>query len=99
MNETYVSPKGIEWAEYKKILKTKMTPEEINEVELRTELMTAFTKARNEKGITRARLSELSGVKPPIIARTENGENDPQLTTLLKMLSALGKKLQIVDAT
>jgi predicted transcriptional regulator len=41
-------------------------------------------------------LEELSGVRQPVIARLENGETDPHLTTILKILRPLGKTLAVV---
>ena len=40
---------------------------------------------------------ERSGVKQPIIARMENGTASPNLSTVLKVLAALGKTLYIGD--
>lgn len=53
-------------------------------------------KARKELGISQKRLEELSGVKQPIIARTEKGNTNPQIRTLIKLLVPLGKTLAIV---
>ena len=43
------------------------------------------------------KLEELSGVKQPVIARTENGTSCPNIETLLKLLEPMGKKIIIVD--
>ena len=52
--------------------------------------------ARKEKNISQRDLEKLSGVKQPVIARIEKGENSPQVNTLLKLLAAMGKTLAIV---
>ena len=72
------------------------TPEEIAESNLRVALIGELIKSRKEKGLTQRQLEELSGVKQPIIARIENGKSIPNLSTLLKLLAPLGKKLAVV---
>jgi len=53
-------------------------------------------KARKERGISQRELERLSGVKQPIIARIESGTVSPKLDTVMKLLAAMGKKLEIV---
>ena len=77
--------------------KELFTPEEIAESKLRVELISAIISARKEKGLTQRELEELSGVKQPIIARMENGNSIPNLSTVLKVLAPLGKTLYIGD--
>ncbi len=72
------------------------TPEEIAESNLRVALMGELVKARKEKGISQRELENLSGVKQPVIARIEAGSSSPQLDTIIKLLSALGKTLAVV---
>ena len=50
---------------------------------------------RKSKNISQKQLEVLSGVAQPIIARIEKNQVDPQLTTLIKLLSALGASLTI----
>jgi predicted transcriptional regulator len=45
--------------------------------------------------ITQKQLEELIGVRQPVIARMEKG-NNPQLDTVLKVLAPLGKTLSVV---
>jgi|InofroStandDraft_1065614.scaffolds.fasta_scaffold17118_3 Predicted transcriptional regulator with C-terminal CBS domains len=52
--------------------------------------------ARKREGITQRQIESMSGVKQPIISRMERGTTDPKLSTVLKILSSLGKTLQIV---
>ena len=54
-------------------------------------------RARQEKGISQKKLEELSGVKQPVIARMESGASSPTLSTVMKLLAPLGKKLAVVD--
>lgn len=63
----------------------------------KSELITSFIKTRKEQGLSQKQLEVLSGVAQPIIARVENSQTDPQLSTLIKLLEPLGKKLKIVD--
>lgn len=76
--------------------KEHFTPEEIAESDLRAALITALIQARREKGFSQRQLGAISGVKQPQIARLENGNANPQLDTILKLLAAMGKTLAIV---
>jgi DNA-binding phage protein len=87
-----ISPIGSNWEDVRKEL---FTPEEIAESDLRVAIIGELIKARREKGITQKRLEELSGVRQPVIARMEKG-NNPQLDTVLKVLAPLGKTLSVV---
>lgn len=84
---------GSSWDEVRAEL---FTPEEIAESDLRVALIGELIKARKEKGISQKQLEEMSGVKQPIIARMEKGSTSPQLSTVLKVLAALGKTLTVV---
>ena len=64
--------------------------------EAKQKLVEDLIKARKEQGLSQQRLSELSGVRQPIIARTEAGHTDPRTSTFIKLLLPLGKKLAIV---
>ena len=55
-----------------------------------------IVKTRQEQKISQRKLSELSGVKQPIIARMESGHTTPQLETVLKTLYPLDKTLAVV---
>ncbi len=72
------------------------TPEEIAESDMRAALITEMVRARQEQGLSQRRLEEISGVKQPQIARMERGTANPNLSTLLKVLAAMGKTLAIV---
>ncbi|GHV96635.1 putative HTH-type transcriptional regulator [Spirochaetia bacterium] len=85
-------PKSIRWDDVRKEL---FTPEEIAESDLRVAIIGELIKARREKGLTQKKLEELSGVRQPVIARMEKG-NNPQLDTVLKVLAPLGKTLSVV---
>lgn len=73
-----------------------LTPEEISESNLRVALIGELIKARNERGVTQKQLEEMSGVSQPVIARLERGTTSPNISTVMKLLAPLGKKLAIV---
>lgn len=60
-----------------------------------SDLINSIVKIRQSKNITQQRLSELSGVKQPVIARLETGKSDPQLSTLMKILSSLNVAIEL----
>ena len=81
------------WDEWEK---EHCTPEEIAESDLRVALIGELIRARQERGITQKQLEEMSGVTQPVIARLERGTTSPNVSTLIKVLAPLGKKLAIV---
>ena len=64
---------------------------------IKSALISDIIKTRKEQGLSQKQLEILSGVAQPLIARVENSQTDPQLSTLIKLLEPLGKKLKIVD--
>jgi len=93
----------MKWDELRKDLVSTLTEDEQDEIALKVKIVGEILQARQERQITQMALEELSGVRQPVIARLENGETDPQLTTILKILRPLGKTLAVVplngDAT
>ena len=81
------------WEEWEK---SHFTPEEIAESNLRVALIGELIKARNERGVTQKQLEEMSGVSQPVIACLERGTTSPNISTVMKLLAPLGKKLAIV---
>jgi hypothetical protein len=67
-----ISPIGRTWD---KVEKKLLTPEETAEGGLRAAVIGELIKARRERGITQKNLEELSGVRQPVIARMEKGNN------------------------
>lgn len=82
------------WEEVKKRVYTE---EQIKEFDAKFEIISAIIEARMKDGITQKKLESMSGVAQPIIARLENGRTVPKLETVIKILSALGKTIKIVD--
>lgn len=93
MRSKPISPKGDSWSEFEKSI---YTPEELAASDLRVALASEIIKARQEKGVTQKQLEAMSGVRQPVIARLEHGTTDPQLSTMLKILSSLGMTLKVV---
>ena len=93
-NISSTSSIGRNWVDVRKGLFTK---EEIAESDLRVALIGELIKARKEQGISQRELEEMSGVRQPVIARMENGNTTPNLSTVLKVLAPLGKTLYIGD--
>ena len=93
MSKARISPRGSTWDEFEQQL---FTPEEIEASNVRVSIINEMIKAREEQGITQQQLEAMSGIKQPVISRMENGTNDPQLTTVIKLLNSLGKTLEIV---
>jgi len=93
MSKNKISPIGSSWDEFER---NNFTPEEIAESDLRVALISEIISERHKQEITQKELEELSGVKQPVIARLEKGTTDPQISTVLKILFALGKTLKIV---
>lgn len=93
MKRNKMGPIGDSWEDFKASL---LSSEERDELELKIKLVSEILKARQELGLTQKQLEAESGVKQPIIARLEKGTTDPQLTTVLKILRALGKTLAII---
>lgn len=88
---------GNKWTTWNDVRKEMFTPEEIAESDLRVALIGELIKARKEKGLSQRELEQLSGVKQPVIARIENGNTTPNMSTVLKLLAPLGKTLYIGD--
>ncbi len=90
MNRKTIAKK---WKSFKS---RKHNPKKIVKFNLRVALINELVSARKEKGISQKKLEELSGVRQPVIARIEKGITKPQIDTLIKLLSAMGKTLTVV---
>ncbi len=84
------------WKELKKEM-TALSPEDWDEIDLKVKIVGEIINARREEKLTQQALEKLCGVKQPMLARIENGDTDPQLGTILKILRPLGKTLAVVD--
>jgi len=82
------------WKDFRDTL--KLSPEEEETINLEKSLITAVVKAREESGLTQKQLSELCGVKQPVIARLESAAHSPQINSIIKILKPLGYTLAVV---
>lgn len=84
----------ISWKEIKKEL--DITPEQQAEIQLEMDIIEATIEARKKNKLTQRELSEISGVKQPVIARIERCVNSPQTSTLIKLLYPMGYTIRVV---
>lgn len=87
------SPIGESWSSYREL---HYTFEERNENDFMAELIGEMIQARKAQNLSQRDLESISGVKQSVIARMESGKTDPQLSTILKLLSSMGKTLAVV---
>lgn len=92
-----IKKKKNEFPEWSEVRKKLMTKEEILESDLRVALIGEVIKLRKKSGYTQRELENISGIKQPVIARMENYSTNPDLKTLIKILSAFNKTLYIGD--
>ncbi len=59
------------------------------------QIIRAMLDARSENNITQKQLSELTGITQADLSRLENGSGNPSVSTLKRLASGLGKKLEI----
>lgn len=85
---------SVSWKEFRSEL--DISQEEELSIALEKELIKAFVKVREEKGLTQGELAELCHVKQPMVGRLEACMHSPRVSSLLKLLVPLGYKLQIV---
>jgi transcriptional regulator with XRE-family HTH domain len=84
-----------EWKEFEKSL--DLTPEEEEMIRLEESLIMAVVEAREKKGLTQKQLSELCGIKQPVIARLEKAVHSPQINSMIRILKPLGYTLAVVE--
>lgn len=82
------------WKDFRKTL--NLMPEEEDIINLEKSLITAVVEAREQSGLTQKQLSELCGVKQPVIARLESAMHSPQINSMIKILKPLGYTLAVV---
>lgn len=72
------------------------TPQENAASDLRVDVMRTLIAERKSRGLTQKKLSEMAGVRQPIISRIERGDTAPQIDTLIKLFAAMDMKMQFV---
>lgn len=83
------------WKDVKDNIKS-LELEEKEEIDIISKLVTKVIDRRIELGLSQRDLAMLSGVKQPAIARFETLGSIPRLDTLVKILKALGLKINII---
>ena len=81
-----------------KELMAKQSPESQERIAEKVEVLRqviALNMLREELNLSQAELASAMGVKQPTIAKMEQAENDPRLSTLKRYVTALGGELSI----
>lgn len=73
-----------------------LTPEEEEIINLEKSVIAAIVGVREQSGLTQQQLSDLCGVKQPVIARLENAVHSPQINSIIRILKPLGYTLTVV---
>lgn len=76
--------------------RTLYTKDEINLAKANAKYLCMLSDLRKKHKITQKQLESLSGIKQPMIARIEQGDTVPTVTTLIRLLEPMGYTLQIV---
>ena len=86
------------WNDYKEHVK-KIDPagsRNLTEIEEQAKIISAVIEQRNALGLSQRDLAEVCGIPQSSVARIESFQTTPNLSTLLKILRALGLKLTVV---
>lgn len=81
-----------------KELMAKQSPESQERITEKVEILrqaVALNMLREELNLSQAELASAMGVKQPTIAKMEQADNDPRLSTLKRYVAALGGELSI----
>lgn len=84
-------------ATYRELL-AQESPEMQDRVEARVEqasIKIALSQLRDELNVSQTELAVAMGVKQPSVARMEQADNDPRLSTLKRYVTALGGELSL----
>lgn len=84
---------GKTWREVQREL---FTPEEIAASDARVQLSIEMSKARKSRGLTQKKLSEITGIRQPVISRIEQGDTATQIDTLIRLAAAMNMKMAVV---
>jgi len=79
-------------------LLAKRSPESLARIDVLADEMrrdVLLSKLREELNISQTELAAAMGVKQPTLARIEQPDNDPRLSTLKRYVTALGGELSI----
>jgi ribosome-binding protein aMBF1 (putative translation factor) len=85
------------WDSYKASIK-KTDPKNgqaLADIEEQASIISAMVEQRNALGLSQRDLASICGIPQSSVARIESFRTTPNLTTLLKLFSALGLKLTV----
>jgi DNA-binding XRE family transcriptional regulator len=90
--------KATSWNDHEQEMRNKgiLTPAREAEIQAEVDILHALIEARNENKISQRKLEELTGVNHSTINRMEKGDTSPSVSTLLQVLTPLGKTLKVV---
>ena len=85
------------WEDYKNHVKAIDEEESRNmeEIEAVTNIVSSIIRRRQELGISQRTLAERCGIPQSSVARIETLKTTPKLDTLIKLMQALGLRLQV----
>lgn len=86
-----------EWAEYRKVgvELSRAFVADFNEHRI---VGSILKEARTSRALTQAQLAEATGIQQGVISRIEQGEANPSLRTVFKILDATGRTLALAPA-
>ena len=90
-----INPKHI-GSSFNSFLSENLTEEEIKAIRAKAKLLGEIIDARQELQLTQKKLESMSGIKQPMIAKIENGNVNPSLDSLLRLLVSMGKTIKVV---
>jgi DNA-binding XRE family transcriptional regulator len=87
-----------DWAQYRStgVQLSREFVADLNEHRVVGEIL---KEARTARAYTQAQLAELTGIQQGVISRIEQGEANPSLRTIFKILDATGRTLALAPTT
>lgn len=82
---------------WRDVQKEFYSPEEIAASDARVKLAIALSNERKARGLTQKKLSEMSGIRQPVISRLEHGDTSTQIDSLIKLATAMNMEMQFVS--
>ena len=77
-------------------LKDPKVKKEYDALEAKYALIESIILARKEKNLTQKELSQLTGITQADLSKIENGNVNPSLDSLLRVLVSMGKTIKVV---
>lgn len=81
----------------KKINVEEYAKSESELLNLEFQLIEKIVKIRNERGLSQRELCKIIGMKQPYLVKIENKQISPSINTIIKILSALNLKIEIIE--